>query len=879
MQRMSYAEWFEQVAGHTPHPWQAQLGGQSTLGNRLIRIPTGFGKTRGVLLAWAHHRVVRQDDAWPRRLVWCLPMRVLVEQTVAEAQAVLGKLGVLWSAGERAGRVGVHTLMGGADAGEWHVYPEDCAVLIGTQDMLLSRALNRGYGAARARWPIDFGLLNHDCLWVMDEVQLMDVGLATSAQLQAFRDMGGGARPATTWWMSATLQQSWLRRRDTEGLVDATEATSIPPEDRRGPLWDVHKPMELRRDAAEPRALAAFVTSAHTQDRAADAGPTLIVVNTVGRAVEIAQQLRANKALAATTEIRLIHSRFRPAERRHWRTAFLNREACAPGTNRIIVATQVVEAGVDVSASLLVTDLAPWPSLVQRFGRAARWGGQGRVVVVDTEPKDDGAALPYSKDELDASRAALEELTDVAPLALEQWETVLPEARIRQLYPYEPEHLVLRHEVDELFDTTPDLSGADIDVSRFIRSGQERDLQVFWANLTANARPDENMRPSREALCAVPFLDARKWLCGKGRRLETRGSAWIWSWLDGQWREAEARDLYPGQTVLVDAKLGGYDWDPAVQFGLGWSPRAKRPVPPVEPAVPAADQRADAAQDDESLSATPYRTIATHGAETGELAAELAARLAPAQTSLLRLAGQFHDVGKAHEAFQGSMRADDRPNRRDLAKAPPRAWSRKWLYQPETGARRPGFRHELASALSLFGILARHDPTHDALLGPWTDLLAAMGDAMPAESTGSLPVPLERAVLDLDAESFDLLAYLVASHHGKVRVSWHASPADQDAAAAAGRLTLRGIRDGDELPSLLAPPDGATSLPTTTLDLSPSAMGVSARTGASWTDRVLALVARHGPFQLAWLEALLRAADQRASRIATADPLLAKESP
>ena len=35
---------------------------------------------------------------------------------------------------------------------------------------------------------MEFGLLNHDALWVMDEVQFMDVGLATSAQLQAFRE-------------------------------------------------------------------------------------------------------------------------------------------------------------------------------------------------------------------------------------------------------------------------------------------------------------------------------------------------------------------------------------------------------------------------------------------------------------------------------------------------------------------------------------------------------------------------------------------------------------------------------------------------------------------------------------------------------------------
>ncbi len=60
-------------------------------------------------------------------------------------------------------------------------------MLIGTQDMLLSRALNRGYALGRARWPLPYGLLNNDCLWVFDEVQLMGSGLATTAQLAAFR--------------------------------------------------------------------------------------------------------------------------------------------------------------------------------------------------------------------------------------------------------------------------------------------------------------------------------------------------------------------------------------------------------------------------------------------------------------------------------------------------------------------------------------------------------------------------------------------------------------------------------------------------------------------------------------------------------------------
>src|SRR5690606_4887687 len=94
-------------------------------------------------------------------------------------------------------------------------------VLIGTQDMLLSRALNRGYAARRPRWPIDFGLLNNDCLWVFDEVQLLGPGLATGLQLEAFRESEisgrryfGAEKPCVSWYMSATVGRRMLASRD-----------------------------------------------------------------------------------------------------------------------------------------------------------------------------------------------------------------------------------------------------------------------------------------------------------------------------------------------------------------------------------------------------------------------------------------------------------------------------------------------------------------------------------------------------------------------------------------------------------------------------------------------------------------------------------------
>lgn len=910
-----FAHFFTDVTGYDRvHQWQMQLGNAQDCGNRLIRIPTGFGKTLGVLTAWVWHRVRQRNDDWPRRLVWCLPMRVLVEQTESEVRSALQRLGLLWDEQDsHDAKVGVHLLMGGANAGQWHLYPECDAVLIGTQDMLLSRAMNRGYASSRARWPMEFGLLNHDALWVMDEVQLMDVGLATSGQLQVFRSEDQEAtktlRCCFTWWMSATLQDAWLKKSpDTTSLIDELRHNThrIEPEHRTGHLWeDVAKPLEVIT-FPNPKKLARDVSQRHSDRGCGREGPTLVILNTVERAVAVWSALRADKALSRTgADIRLVHSRFRPVDRQTWRDEFLNRMACAPGTNRVIVSTQVIEAGVDISASLLVTELAPWSSLVQRVGRCARWGDVGQVIVADFRHDSDKKAAPYTLDELDAAREACEALQDVGPIHLERFEEE-NEALVTRLYPYDPTHLLLRHELDELFDTSPDLSGSDIDISRFIRSGDERDAQVFWADIDGDA-PPSHLKPARVELCSVPFLRVRDWLCKPkpSENLKDGMSAWVWDWLDREWRKASRRDIYPGQTILVECCVGGYSNQ------QGWNPKSTEAVEPVElddemPLVSrpcwkldrdgwcASERRvrrlpledhADAAEGDESLSVTGgWQTIASHGLQVGQEVQRIATQVAPGEARLLHLAGRWHDLGKAHAAFQSSIRAENRPERDDIAKAPDIAWpcSPGNMYRIDASDQRRGFRHELASTLGLFDVLQRHEPQHPALLGPWREWFDFKGEIPAANKrvcgTGTAePMAIEQEILDLSAEDFDLVAYLVCAHHGKVRMAWHSSPADQNADDA--KLRIRGVRERDVLPPVtLADAEGAfRQLPATALDLSPSATGLSPRTGRSWAERVLNLIERFGPFTLAWLEALLRAADQRASSRAISDTLLQKQ--
>lgn len=896
-----FSEWFARLAADPgdspwlPREWQEDLARDEIPRSRVIRIPTGYGKTLGVLGAWLYHRVERKDDRWPRRLVWVLPMRVLVEQTAGEVQRCLERLGLLWKPGsDHRGKVGVHLLMGGADqGGEWNLYPEENAVFIATQDMALSRALNRGYAAPRARWPMEFGLLSQDVLWVLDEVQLMDVGLATSAQLQAFfdGDVSRSLRPRLSWWMSATLQPVWLRSVDTAACHPAwtTSPTTLTPRALGSGLATIKKALETRAIAATDHgAFGAAIKDAHANAPEHDeyGRITLVVCNTVERA---SRTFDALARLGVTKDLRLVHSRFRPHERTAWKADFLSREACKKDAERILVATQVVEAGVDISATTLVTELAPWSSLVQRFGRCARYGGSGNVVVVD-RGRDEKAAPPYSLEELEAAKWAIDTLAahskDVGIANIEAFEQALTAAQREQLYRYQPKQLLLRREFDELFDTTPDLTGADLDVSPYIRSGDERDVSVFWIDVPPAKKgerapvPPKDRKPSRQELCAVKFLTARDWLCGKATkekpapRLLASRRAWVWDWIDGEWKVAERAALMPGVVICVAADTGGYRDD------RGFDPESKAPVSVVGALPNTAQDEADDLEDTEELSVSAtatYKTIATHNAEVGQLAAQIVSGLVPKRVAeLIELAGRWHDLGKAHPAFQAIIEfRGDHLTRVDLAKAPDGAWQRPCLYRAAGGETRRGFRHELASCLALFAVLRRYEPTHAALLGPWAEVLDLTGD-------GEVPAPaaekaeatdLERQVLACNAAEFDLLAYLVLAHHGKVRVALHAGPKDQEYVARDDRgLPIRGVREGDELPAISL--DGLRTLPTLLLTLAPAALGLSSVTGRSWCDRTATLLREHGPGALAYLEALLIAADRRASKLPTPDPLL-----
>src|SRR6185437_8326813 len=289
--------------------------------------PTGSGKTATAVLGWLwrrRHGTPEQRAEAGRRLVFCLPMRTLVEQTERAALTWRKNLGL-------DGDLGVHTLLGGAVDDDWQGQPERDAILIGTQDQLLSRALMRGYAMSRYRWPIHFALLNNDCLWVMDEVQLMGVGASTAVQLQAFRERLQVAGSAKTVWMTATLAEGRLHTVD------------VHREFTRQPFVADEEPLKRRLQANKILSKAAGSGGKKgslgdlAREIAASHEPgtlTLVVVNRVARAQELRALLGKH-----TDSVALVHSRFRPGDRRRIQDAVLN-----GSFHGVLVATQAIEA-------------------------------------------------------------------------------------------------------------------------------------------------------------------------------------------------------------------------------------------------------------------------------------------------------------------------------------------------------------------------------------------------------------------------------------------------------------------------------------------------------------------------------------------------------
>ncbi len=123
------------------------------------------------------------------------------------------------------------------------------------------------------------------------------------------------------------------------------------------------------------------------------------LTNQVERAQEVYKKIKRKLGLDEDTpsdEVVLLHSRFTRKDRERHEDTAMKIMKCREENPRIVISTQVLEAGMDFSAELLLTEIAPADAIVQRAGRCARRKGeQGEIIIFRTE--DEKGHLPYEK--------------------------------------------------------------------------------------------------------------------------------------------------------------------------------------------------------------------------------------------------------------------------------------------------------------------------------------------------------------------------------------------------------------------------------------------------------------------------------------------------
>lgn len=134
---------------------------------------------------------------------------------------------------------------------------------------------------------------------------------------------------------------------------------------------------------------------------------TLVVLNQVKRAQDVYKELKSQ--LNMDDEIILLHSRFTIKDRKEHEMRAI--KLLKDKKRGIVITTQVLEVGMDFSAELLLTELAPADSLVQRAGRCARYENEkGEMIIFPVEDGNDNKGhLPYEKNHLEKTKKWLEE--------------------------------------------------------------------------------------------------------------------------------------------------------------------------------------------------------------------------------------------------------------------------------------------------------------------------------------------------------------------------------------------------------------------------------------------------------------------------------------
>lgn len=434
---------FKVLTGHEPFPWQRRLFKRLSAGDLppAVDIPTGLGKT-SIMALWLLARAM--EAPLPRRLAYVVDRRAVVDQATDFAEALRERLSgealdqVRRGLGLDGKRLPISTLRGEyVDNREWLEDPAAPAIIVGTVDMIGSRLLFEGYGVSRRMRPYEAGLMGCDTLVMLDEAHL------ARPFERLLRSIEAGQRKPTGDGLDSVLENFSGSRANTACPppfrvlpLSATLGDDASESEQLFTLNDedwVHERVSARLKASKTLAiedidsdkiehvLAERSWCLAQEEIEATSRPARVLVycdkRTVAEKVADSLRKRVKQAKAETAVIlftggRRVYEREEAAQQLQKHGLIAGSDA-NPNVPVFVVATAAGEVGVDLDADHMVCDLVAWERMVQRLGRVNRLGkGKARVLVIDQ-----GVSEKKQIDEADISRRkAVRQLLKALPL-------------------------------------------------------------------------------------------------------------------------------------------------------------------------------------------------------------------------------------------------------------------------------------------------------------------------------------------------------------------------------------------------------------------------------------------------------------------------------
>jgi CRISPR-associated endonuclease/helicase Cas3 len=648
-----FAAFFEEVHGHPPFPWQKRLLAQIAAKGEwpgVLDLPTGSGKTAAIDIAVFHLALEAncfEQRRAPVRIAFVVDRRLVVDDAFDRARKLEDTLkapeGAVTTCVARRLKflsgdgppLIARRLRGGIPReDDWARTPSQPTILCSTVDQVGSRLLFRGYGISDSMKPVHAGLVGSDCLILLDEAHLAEPFRQTLNWVSTYR--GANWRECDTaapWSIShltatpgAELHDAFsLDERDSSHPVLKKRLEARKPARLVAPAKPGRRGQETvetedeERDGSD-KDLARRVAMVTNEVRCAIdhfkkaangvSVPAIgVVVNRVARARAAFEQLRQKfgEEIGAglIEEPILMIGPARPVDRdelaarlKPIRTnAFRQIEKPL-----VVVATQCIEAGVDIDLDALITEVAPLDSLRQRFGRLNRAGRDIIPFAAIIASRSDVSAREDDPVYGKAIKAAWHCLTeaarrehghDIVEFGVGSFGIAMePEA----LSPKDDAPVLLPAHLDLLSQTSP-VPAADPDIALYLHgpSRQPDSITVVWRADIEPGRADQDVTrlltlvpPRSLEAIELPLWAVRGWLEGgrksaadmgdiPGREPEQQGEGrarrrvFRWKGNDERSRWVDPGALRPGDTVIVPTHYGGVD-------RFGWNPDCEDPA-------------------------------------------------------------------------------------------------------------------------------------------------------------------------------------------------------------------------------------------------------------------------------------------------------------